>query len=159
MKKILLISITISTIITIVIFYNNSELLDYLFWKNESDIKYNIAPYVILIIVYLVPYSILANLSNFSQGNVKTDMQSERTVGVIKNIEYSSFRMNNKPYFDVTVDYNNVSKVFSPLDERIQFNFKIADNVIIHYNPHNVLDSFFDIDKSINEKGYDMKKS
>ena len=151
MNKILVTAIISSSLI-IYVFINNSYMLSTLPWDGSAPFKNNIAPYLAIFLCIASPYAVISALFGLKEGNLKTAAQTERTIGEIKSIEYSGYRINNSPMFKALIEYNDNKKTFDALSEKVQFNFIIGDSVVIHYNPDNMDDAFFDIEESIIDK-------
>jgi hypothetical protein len=148
----LLVTAIISGSLIIYVFTNNSYMLDTFPWDSSAPFKHNIGPYLVVFLCIASPYAVISTLFGLKEGNLKTAAQTERTIGKIISIEYSGYRINNSPMFKALIEYNDNKKSFDALPEKIQFHFKMGDSVVIHYNPDNMDDAFFDIDESIKEK-------
>jgi hypothetical protein len=148
----LLVTAIISGSLIIYVFANNSYMLDTLPWDSSAPFKNNIGPYLVIFLCIASPYAVISTLFGLKEGNLKTAEQTERTIGKILSIEYSGYRINNSPMIKALIEYNDNKKSFDTLSEKVQFNFIIGDSVVIHYNPDNLDDAFFDIEESIKEK-------
>jgi len=148
----LLVTAIISGSLIIYVFTNNSYMLNTFPWDSSAPFKHNIGPYLVVFLCIASPYAVISTLFGLKEGNLKTAEQTERTIGKIISIEYSGYRINNSPMFKALIEYNDNKKSFDALSEKVQFNFIIGDSVVIHYNPDNLDDAFFDIEESIKEK-------
>lgn len=147
-----LIIFLITALVLIYVFSTNTYLFDNLPWNFNAPLKHNIAPYLVLFLAFISPYLGVNTLWGLKEATVKSQSHTNKAIGEIMSIEYSGFRVNNKPRFKVTVAYNDIQKSFDALSEKIQFHFKIGDSVVIYYNPENISDAFFDVDESIKDK-------
>ena len=127
-------------------------MLSTLPWDFSAPFKHNIGPYLVVFLCIASPYAIISTLFGLKEGNLKTAEQTERTIGKILSMEYSGYRINNSPMIKALIEYNDNKKAFDALSEKVQFNFKVGDSVVIHYNPDNMDDAFFDIEESIIDK-------
>ena len=118
-------------------------------WDFNAPLKHNIAPYIVIFLAFISPYICINTLWGLKEATIKTKSQTAKSIGSITSIEYSGYRVNNKPRFKVSVTYEGVSKSFDALSEKIQFHFNIGDESIIYYNPENLKDAFFDMEASI----------
>lgn len=148
----LLVTAIISISLIIYIFTNNRYMLSTLPWDVNAPFKNNIGPYLVVFLCIASPYAVISTLFGLNEGNKKTAEQTERTIGKIISMEYSGYRINNSPMFKVNIAYNETSKVFDPIPEKVQFNLKKGDKVVINYNPKNIQDSYFDLEESISLK-------
>ncbi len=148
-------NITIFSIMALVLLYvfsTNPYMLDNFPWNSSAHFKQNIGPYIVIFLAFISPYLGVNTLWGLKEAVIKTKSQSVKSIGSITSIEYSGYRVNNKPRFKVSVTYEGVSKSFDALSEKIQFHFKIGDESVIYYNPENIEDAFFDVDESIIHK-------
>jgi hypothetical protein len=131
------------------VFSTNSYMLDNFPWNLNAPFKHNIAPYLVIFLAFISPYLGINTLWNLKEATTKSHTQTSKTIGIISTIEYSGYRVNNKPRFKVLVNYEGNSKSFDALSEKIQFHFNIGDESVIYYNPNNKDDAYFDVDESI----------
>jgi len=94
-------------------------------------------------------YLSITTIINVFVGTHKSSKQTQRSIGTIINIAYSSFRINNEPRFRVTVKYQGYSKIFDPISSTIQLNFSAGDSVVIFYDPEKIDSAYLDINESI----------
>ena len=142
----------VSSSLIIYVFTNNQYMLSTLPWDTNAPFKNNIGPYLVVFLCIASPYAIISTLFGLNEGNKKTAEQTERTIGEIISMEYSGYRINNSPMFKVNIAYNEITKIFDPIPEKVQFNLKQGDKAVINYNPENIQDSYFDLEESIKLK-------
>ncbi len=87
-----------------------------------------------------------------ASGNLKSSKHSSSTVGTLNELSYSTIRINKKPRFKASVSYLGIDKIFEPLPADIHLALSRGDDVVIKYNPDNLLDSYFDFKESIELK-------
>ena len=148
----LLVTAIISSGLIIYIFINNRYMLNTIPWDTNAPFKNNIGPYLVVFLCIASPYAIISTLFGLNEGNKKTAEQTERAIGEIISMEYSGYRINNSPMFKVNIAYNEVTKIFDPIPEKVQFNLKQGDKAVINYNPNNIQDSYFNLEETINLK-------
>lgn len=148
----LIVTAIISISLIIYVFTNNSYMLDTLPWDSSAPLKHNIGPYLVVFLCIASPYAVISTLFGLKEGNLKTADQTERTIGEIISLEYSGYRINNSPMFKASISYNDTTKTFDSIPEKIQFNLEIGDKSVIYYNPRDIHDSYFDLDESISNK-------
>lgn len=142
--------------IVIILFFTlifNSHVLSQLPWSSHIGFKKNITPYIVFLVVCFACYQTINTIYlTLGLNQVKANAMNERVKGKILNIEYSSIRVGNSPRFKVTVEYNNLTKTFDALPEKVQFHLNIGDDCIIYYNPDDTQEAVFDTEASINNK-------
>jgi hypothetical protein len=127
-------------------------MLDNFPWSLNQPFMHNIAPYIVIFLAFISPYLGINTLWNLSESNVKSSLHTSKSIGKISSIEYSGYRVNNKPKFKVHVEYSGVKTSIDALSEKVQFNLSIGDECVIYYNPNNIKDLYFDLEESINLK-------
>lgn len=149
MNKNTVILIAIATILLLALLAN-SHVLNQLPWSSNISFKKNVTPYLVILIVSFACYQTINTIYlSLGLNQVKANAMSERVKGKILNIEYSSIRVGNSPRFKVTVEYNNLTKTFDALPEKVQFHLNIGDDCIIYYNPDDTQEAVFDTEESI----------
>lgn len=145
---------TIMALVLTYVFGTNTYMLHNFPWSSDAPFKHNIAPYIVIFLAFISPYICINTLWGLKEAVIKTKSQTAKSIGSITSIEYSGYKVNNKPRFKVSVTYEGVSKSFDTLSGKIKFHFKIGDESVIYYNPENIKDAFFDVDKSIEHNSH-----
>lgn len=87
-----------------------------------------------------------------ASGNLKSSKHTSSTVGIIKELGYSTIRINNMPRFKASVKYLGIEKTFEPLDPNTHLSLSTGDQAIIKYDPNKLENAYFDLEASIKLK-------
>jgi hypothetical protein len=121
-------------------------------WDSARSFDSNVEPYIsiaVSLFMLRVIKSVMEPLAKQESGD-KSHTEIKR--GFVRNISYSSTRINNSPRFKALVFYSGIEKEFDLLPEAFQFNFNIGDEVVVRHHPEDENNSTLDFDLSLAKK-------
>ena len=145
-------SLIVSILITSLYLWAFKSQLEGFPWNPDIHPGLNIIKYPLVLSGIILGIVIYKTITPLLENSRDEDTQTKRITGEILDINYSTFRISNKPRFKVRVKYLNIEKDFDPIHEQVHLNFKVGDNIFLWIDPENNEDVYLDINESLNNR-------